>query len=180
VLGPALARGSRRRLALALLVSQLGATAMLSAVGGTSTPSTTSAPQLGADAPRVAENLAAGHPDSLDRAAHRRAVRWYAAIARTRREHDARVFELVVAAQRREGMWDELAECESGGNWTVVDRYGDGLGIYIGTWEAFGGSEYADNPGYATKAEQIAVAERIYARFGLTGWGCARNMGWTR
>ena len=87
-------------------------------------------------------------------------------------------YERLVAKAARERTWDELARCESGGDWTVVDRYGGGLGIYIGTWQGFGGEEFASNPGYATKEQQIIVAERVYARYGFDGWGCAHNMGW--
>ena len=104
-----------------------------------------------------------------------------------RRKHDAAVAQLVAIQQQllarkaqRTAQWDALARCESAGNWNVVDQYGGGLGIYIGTWHAFGGDEFASNPGYATKDQQIIVAERIYARFGFSGWGCARNMGWVR
>jgi hypothetical protein len=84
------------------------------------------------------------------------------------------------ALQQRIAVWDELAHCESGGNWNVVDRYGGGLGIYIGTWQMFNGDEFASNPGYASKVQQIIVAERIYARFGFSGWGCAHELGWVR
>jgi hypothetical protein len=42
----------------------------------------------------------------------------------------------------------------------------------------FDGDEFASNPGYATKEQQILVAERIYARYGLSGWGCKRVVGW--
>jgi hypothetical protein len=82
------------------------------------------------------------------------------------------------AIQQRVAVWDELAHCESGGDWNVVDRYGGGLGIYIGTWRMFHGDEFASNPGYATKSQQIIVAERIYARYGFDGWGCAHTLGW--
>ena len=88
--------------------------------------------------------------------------------------------QLLARKAQRTAQWDALARCESAGNWSVVDQYGGGLGIYIGTWHAFGGDEFASNPGYATKDQQIIVAERIYARFGFSGWGCARNMGWVR
>jgi hypothetical protein len=87
-------------------------------------------------------------------------------------------YERLVAKSQREKTWDALARCESAGNWNVVDRYGGGLGIYIGTWRGFGGGEFASNPGYATKEQQIIVAERVYARYGFDGWGCAHNMGW--
>lgn len=101
-----------------------------------------------------------------------RALQFVAALAQ-RAE-----YERLVAQAQRERTWDELARCESGGDWDVVDRWGGGLGIYIRTWEGFGGREFASNPGYATKEQQIIVAERIYARYGFDGWGCAHNMGW--
>ncbi len=82
------------------------------------------------------------------------------------------------AAQQRTAQWDELARCENGGDWNVVDRYGGGLGIFIGTWHTFGGDEFASNPGYTTKEQQIIVAERIYARHGISGWGCKVHMSW--
>lgn len=85
---------------------------------------------------------------------------------------------LLRSLQRRVAQWDELAHCENHGDWSIVDRYGGGLGIFIGTWHAFGGDEFASNPGYATKAQQIIVAERIYARFGLSGWGCKVHVSW--
>lgn len=75
-------------------------------------------------------------------------------------------------------MWETLADCESGGDWHVIDRFGGGLGIYIGTWQMFDGDEFASNPGYASEDQQIIVAERIYARYGLSGWGCAHELGW--
>jgi uncharacterized protein YabE (DUF348 family) len=76
--------------------------------------------------------------------------------------------------------WDELAECESGGRWDTVDPnpngYDGGLGIYRGTWRAFGGTDFAPNAGLATREQQIIVAERIYAKLGFDPWGCANNV----
>ena len=80
--------------------------------------------------------------------------------------------------QQRVAMWDTLAQCETQQNWSLVGRYGGGLGIYVGAWTEFGGGEFASNPGYASKEQQIIVAERIYARYGLDGWGCAHTLGW--
>jgi hypothetical protein len=93
-------------------------------------------------------------------------------------EKTLQAIALMNALQQRTAQWDELARCENGGDWNVVDRYGGGLGIFIGTWHAFGGDEFASNPGYATKEQQIVVAERIYARHGLSGWGCKVHMSW--
>lgn len=71
--------------------------------------------------------------------------------------------------------WDGIARCETGGNWSMRgSRYSGGLGFYNGTWNAFGGREFAPNAGMATREEQIVVAERVYARYGLSGWGCRR------
>ena len=79
--------------------------------------------------------------------------------------------------------WDALAHCESAGHWNTIDHLGDGydggLGIYRGTWAAFGGREFAPNAGLATREEQIIVGQRIQARYGWGAWGCARNvLGW--
>jgi hypothetical protein len=97
---------------------------------------------------------------------------------RAHAERTLQAIALLRAAQQRTAQWDELARCENGGDWNVVDRYGGGLGIFIGTWHAFGGDEFASNPGYATKEQQIIVAERIYARHGISGWGCKVHMSW--
>ena len=67
--------------------------------------------------------------------------------------------------------WDELAECESGGRWDTVDPtpngYDGGLGIYVTTWMAFGGAEFAPNAGLATREQQIIVGQRIYDKMRL-------------
>ncbi len=69
--------------------------------------------------------------------------------------------------------WDGIARCETGGNWSMRgSRYSGGLGFYNGTWSSFGGREFASNAGLATREQQIVVAERVFARHGLSGWGC--------
>jgi resuscitation-promoting factor RpfB len=76
--------------------------------------------------------------------------------------------------------WDELAQCESGGRWDTVDPnpngYDGGLGIYVKTWLAFGGAEFAPRAGYATREQQITVGQRIYDKMGWDPWGCANNV----
>jgi hypothetical protein len=59
------------------------------------------------------------------------------------------------------GFWDKLAVCETNSNWQDGGKWAGGLGIYQGTWENFGGTEFAPSPGKATKKEQIIVAHRI-------------------
>ena len=58
--------------------------------------------------------------------------------------------------------------------------YSGGLGIYNGTWDQFGGRDFASNAGLATREEQIIVAERIRAAVGISGWGCAHILGYIR
>jgi nucleoid-associated protein YgaU len=73
--------------------------------------------------------------------------------------------------------WDKLAQCESGGNWNINtgNGYYGGLQFNLGTWRAFGGSGM---PNQASKAQQIAVAERILAAQGWNAWpSCSRKMG---
>jgi uncharacterized protein YabE (DUF348 family) len=76
--------------------------------------------------------------------------------------------------------WDALAQCESGGRWDTVDPnpngYDGGLGIYVKTWLAFGGAEFAPRAGYATREQQITVGQRIYDKMGWDPWGCANNV----
>lgn len=108
--------------------------------------------------------------------------------------------------------WDELAQCETAQDWQNGGRWAGGLGIMtsssfpkasMGTWERFGGEEFAPSPDKATRAEQIEIANRIavkgwttvhhrdkdWARrqgipavwnfvqrpVGLTGWGCYKS-----
>lgn len=71
--------------------------------------------------------------------------------------------------------WDGIARCETGGNWSMQgSSFSGGLGFANTTWRGFGGGEFAANAGQASRAEQIVVAERVYARYGLSGWGCRR------
>jgi hypothetical protein len=77
-----------------------------------------------------------------------------------------------------DGYWDRMAQCETDGNWSMVgSRYSGGLGFYNGTWDAFGGREFAARAGQATRAQQIIVANRVAHAVGLTGWGCLRTVG---
>lgn len=76
-------------------------------------------------------------------------------------------------ARRTNVDWDGIAQCETGGNWSMRgSQFSGGVGFYNGTWNAFGGREFASNAGLATREQQIVVAERVYARYGLSGWGC--------
>jgi len=79
-----------------------------------------------------------------------------------------------------EGTWDRLAQCESSGRWHINtgNGYYGGLQFYQPTWEGFGGTKYAARADLATKAQQIAVAERV---LDVQGWGawpaCSAELG---
>ncbi|MBD0746529.1 transglycosylase family protein [Streptomyces sp. CBMA152] len=64
--------------------------------------------------------------------------------------------------------WDRVAECESGGSWSA--DFGNGLygGLQLSqeTWEAYGGTAYAERPDMASRAQQIAVGEKVLAAKG--------------
>ncbi|HZP27818.1 MAG TPA: transglycosylase family protein [Acidimicrobiia bacterium] len=82
---------------------------------------------------------------------------------------------------RADAMWDRIAQCETGGNWGFVGpEFSGGLGFFNGTWDAFGGRKYAPNAGLATREQQILVAMEIQRKVGLSGWGCARKLGYVK
>ncbi|MGW8765353.1 transglycosylase family protein [Streptomyces sp. NPDC055815] len=58
--------------------------------------------------------------------------------------------------------WDRVAECESGGQWSA--NFGNGMygGLQFtqDSWERHGGLAYAPSPDLASRAQQIAVAEK--------------------
>jgi hypothetical protein len=76
------------------------------------------------------------------------------------------------ASAASDGEWDQVARCESGGNWAINtgNGYQGGLQFSPGTWSSHGGSEYAPAAHLATKQEQIAVAERVLASQGKGAW----------
>ncbi|MDQ0679460.1 uncharacterized protein YabE (DUF348 family) [Arthrobacter pascens] len=77
-------------------------------------------------------------------------------------------------AMMNEAMWDKIAQCESSGNWAANtgNGYYGGLQFDIRTWIGSGGGAYAPNASLATKAQQIDIANRVYAQRGLQPWGC--------
>jgi resuscitation-promoting factor RpfB len=73
------------------------------------------------------------------------------------------------------GMWDRIAQCESGGNWATNtgNGYYGGLQFDSQTWLGNGGGQYASQANLASRTQQIAVANTVYAQRGLSPWGCA-------
>lgn len=72
-------------------------------------------------------------------------------------------------------MWDRIAECESGGNWSINtgNGYYGGLQFDIRTWLGAGGDDFASRADLASREEQITIANRVYEDRGLQPWGCA-------
>ena len=73
--------------------------------------------------------------------------------------------------------WDAIAQCESGGNWSINtgNGYYGGLQFSLGSWRAVGGSGYPHN---ASRDEQIARGERLKDRQGWGAWpACSRKLG---
>jgi hypothetical protein len=75
--------------------------------------------------------------------------------------------------------WDAIAKCESGNNWSINtgNGYYGGLQFDSGTWLSNGGGQYAPRADLATKDQQIAVAETVYASRGLSPWACGYAAG---
>ncbi|MFI6050954.1 transglycosylase family protein [Streptomyces violascens] len=71
--------------------------------------------------------------------------------------------------------WDAVAQCESGGNWSINtgNGYYGGLQFSQSSWAAAGGTQYASRADLATKGQQIATAEKLLAMQGPGAWGCA-------
>ncbi len=71
-------------------------------------------------------------------------------------------------------VWDRVAACESGGNWSINtgNGYYGGLQFDFNTWLSVNGDDFARRADLATRAEQITVANRLYALRGLQPWSC--------
>ncbi|MGW7208068.1 transglycosylase family protein [Streptomyces sp. NPDC054837] len=68
--------------------------------------------------------------------------------------------------------WDAVAQCESGGDWTINtgNGYYGGLQFSASTWAAYGGTAYAAQANQATKGQQIEIAEKVLASQGKGAW----------
>jgi LysM repeat protein len=65
-------------------------------------------------------------------------------------------------------IWDRIAACESGGNWSINtgNGYYGGLQFTQQTWASAGGLQYAPRADLATREQQIAVASKL----SLSNW----------
>ena len=74
-------------------------------------------------------------------------------------------------------VWDSIAACESGGNWSINtgNGYYGGLQFTLGSWQAVGGSGLPSN---ASREEQISRAQMLQARQGWGAWpACTAKLG---
>lgn len=77
-------------------------------------------------------------------------------------------------------VWDRLAQCESGGNWSINtgNGYYGGLQFTASTWLSNGGGIYASLPNLATREQQIAIATKLQAARGWSPWpACSAQLG---
>lgn len=122
---------------------------------------------------------------------------WYEAVARHQAELAAqqRAAEAAEAAEAERAaappmvattastgsVWDRLAQCESGGNWSIAtgNGYYGGLQMDMQFWSSYGGPAFASRPDLASRAQQITVAERARdSGRGYYPWPtCARQLG---
>jgi uncharacterized protein YabE (DUF348 family) len=74
-------------------------------------------------------------------------------------------------------VWDKLAQCESGGNWSINtgNGYYGGLQFSLSTWRAYGGSGM---PHQNSREQQIAIAKKLQADAGWGSWpACSSKLG---
>ena len=76
------------------------------------------------------------------------------------------------AAAADGGVWDRIAQCESGGNWHINtgNGYYGGLQFSAATWKSVGGPGL---PHENSREVQIKYAKILQARSGWGQWGCA-------
>ena len=92
-----------------------------------------------------------------------------------------RVGTASVSSSGGSGVWDRLAECESGGNWATNtgNGYYGGLQFSLGTWRAYGGTGL---PSQHSRETQIAIATKLRdASGGYGAWPhCSAALGLPR
>lgn len=76
--------------------------------------------------------------------------------------------------------FDKLAQCESGGNWSINtgNSFYGGLQHTYGTWLAYGGGEFAQTADKATREQQIYIANKVQKGQGWGAWpSCSSKYG---
>ncbi|MEJ7585442.1 MAG: transglycosylase family protein [Acidimicrobiales bacterium] len=82
-----------------------------------------------------------------------------------------------VASAPSGGVWDRLAQCEAGGNWSINTGNGfyGGLQFTLSSWQGVGGTGY---PHQNSRETQIAMGQRLQASQGWGAWpACSIKLG---
>ncbi|WP_211440170.1 resuscitation-promoting factor Rpf2 [Corynebacterium glutamicum] len=77
-------------------------------------------------------------------------------------------------------VWDQLAQCESGGNWAINtgNGFSGGLQFHPQTWLAYGGGAFSGDASGASREQQISIAEKVQAAQGWGAWpACTASLG---
>lgn len=86
-------------------------------------------------------------------------------------------------AQSPSNVWDRVASCESGNNWSIAtgNGYYGGLQFSASTWRGFGGTRFAPTANRATRDQQIYIAQATLRTQGPGAWPvCSKKGGLTR
>jgi hypothetical protein len=69
--------------------------------------------------------------------------------------------------------WERIAICETGGDWQWNSgTYQGGVGFFYGTWDQYRLPGYPSEAYWASKYQQMRVAEEVYDAHGIYAWGC--------
>lgn len=142
--------------------------------------------------PNSAYAAAAEYEAEVARQKQQQVDEFLAELARQEQAKKAKAAASAAPAPQREyvsadgtGRWDQLAQCEAGGNWATNTGNGFGGGLQFmhqrsySTWLSYGGGEFAPHPWEASREQQIVIAERVLAGSGWGAWpGCSRKFGW--
>jgi uncharacterized protein YabE (DUF348 family) len=77
-------------------------------------------------------------------------------------------------------VWDQLAQCEATGDWSINtgNGFSGGLQFTKSTWLGYGGGKYAPVAHQATREQQIDIAKKVQAGQGWGAWpACTSKLG---
>jgi outer membrane biosynthesis protein TonB len=86
---------------------------------------------------------------------------------------------MAAPASAAEHDWSGVAQCESGGDWSINtgNGYYGGLQFSASTWDGYGGTVYAARADLASPSDQVAIAEKVLASQGIGAWPvCGKHL----
>ena len=90
---------------------------------------------------------------------------------------DALAMSTAASAGGSVAQFERLAQCESGGNWSINtgNGYYGGLQFNLATWRGLG---YGGSPHQASKSTQISAGQKLHSQRGWSPWpACSRKLG---